>query len=191
MKLPSRKRIGAVGLLVGGALLNEIFGWGVGGALDKAFSRLSWDMIASVRWGGVIGIVAIIIGLTILLWPSRKKAEVDPIRDLIVTGDRYLAMMNALQSNWAWRDHPARDVDDVNQVGVSALITFEKAGFRVPRLPVDPMDRAGELLNYFRSVVPILRGGHIEEARLLAEEMKRLELEREESSDEPEFVERL
>lgn len=164
-------------LALAGLTMNEAYGWGVGALLDFIAPYASWKYISSVRWGGVIGIAAALLGCTLLFWPAKSPpappAPPDPTRQLIDTAQRFLNDLRECMS--ISRVMGSASVEDrlidVMQQGCAVALSFEKAGYRVPELPDEARECATFLGQYFRTLLPIMREGHIVEAKEVAEDL--------------------
>lgn len=165
MKESNRRKIGGVTVAVVGVwLLRETLSWAFGEVLSWAARSFTLASMATWPWFELAGFVCIAVGLTLAFWPSSEPSL---SRKLHVAADRALARQHAALNN------PSRDGSDLrnaNNVGESCLLTFKKAGFRIPKLPDQAPVKSLILIDYFNQIAPMLADGHVKEAKACAKE---------------------
>ncbi len=163
----NKKRLGGIAVLAAGFIANEVFGWGLGRMMDYVADSVPLADAANWPWGAWLSVVLIIVGLALIFWPSPKGPTL--ARKLHVAADHALASIPFRGDNpWATGE---LDYARSNIVGESALVTFRKASFKIPKLPDDKAAKAEKLKFYFQELVPFLEDGHLKEAREKAEKI--------------------
>ncbi|MCF8707084.1 hypothetical protein [Rhizorhapis sp. SPR117] len=163
----TRKRFAGLLFIVAAFVINEVFGWGIDRILDYIADHLSWAQIAHWQWGGWISVALVVIGVVLLFWPSPKGPTT--VRTLHIAADHALASIpTPAMHPWATGKI---NYTQSNIVGESALVTFRKAWFKIPRLSDDADQKASQLSTYFQALVPYLKDGHLKEARATAKKI--------------------
>lgn len=151
---------------------SHVAGWAIWLGIDRVPAILH-----SALADHVLQLVAV-VALTILLsnWWHDRKAKL--VRDVLPDSgadkdyrlsQRMERMANRLRH---MRDREWWDNGDPNEQVLADLeafaITLRKSGFNLPHPNGEPLDALNILINFFAQVGSMLRDGHAEEARLLA-----------------------
>ncbi|MEN7537146.1 hypothetical protein [Aurantiacibacter flavus] len=99
--------------------------------------------------------------------PAQNTKGEPPGWALLVAADHVLARIHA-RTSW---NSASRARKRVLLKGEAALITFSKNGFMVPELPEDEQKALERLDEFFSSLEPLLRAGHVKEAKERAKEL--------------------
>jgi hypothetical protein len=165
MGLITRNRAGGAALVAAGLIANEVFGWGIQRVLDYIADGLTLAEVTGWPWGGWVSIGLVIIGLALVFWPtSVGESRTD---QLWYAADKVAAGFTVARNYSLDPDA----LTDAIRVGESALVSFRKAGLEVPELSNDANKRGDQLERYFRELLPLLRDGHLREAKNKAKEL--------------------
>lgn len=163
-------------LFLAGLVAEELFSRAFGLVLDLLAGRLprvDWSTFpySSLGWGLFVGLVTYAVWFRLLFPdPSREERRRMLAMELAARAEQLIDRIEPHRhpAQWTAESDP---LDYVVADGMSLLISFGKAGLMVPALGMAAWDTrsvALGMLEYFRRMVPLLRDGHLGEARALA-----------------------
>jgi hypothetical protein len=176
----------AKGLTVGGAitvcaagiaiLLRESVGWLVGKALDHlplprgADGAVNWD---AVPWLNTLAFALLALGVFLFYRGGRMQAaDIVQPNPYPALGADAAAVSHNITTFRATRpifQDRLPPLLPMLHEGVALLVSFEKNGFSVPRIQSTQGERvAVGMEHYFTVMAPMLRAGHIDEAKNLS-----------------------
>lgn len=166
----NRIALGGGALLIAGAFLGrEALVWAFNKALDAASAGVrSGISFATFSWQNGAAFTLVVAGLTLVLWPKPKKpTPVSEHYDHLWSGAA--SIINRVRAHrsakWFERDR-LEPTTDIARAGLAVLLTFQKAGFEVPRLQCQYAEQVAVGLEaYFAALIQMLRQGHYTEAK--------------------------
>ena len=142
--------------------------------LDRAaVATANWTVEPVLIWACAIFIV---VSLLPNLMEAASKSgiipkKIPPSRSrLSISADQALAAYSHAE-NPGWDGKRKIDYSSANKKGESSLVTFRKAGFPIPELPSDPVERAAIIKSFLDDIFQLVRDGHIGEAKRKAKEI--------------------
>ena len=170
----NRIRLGGALLLGAAAFLGrEALIWAFNKTLDAASSTVRGGIhFFSLSWQNGAAALLALCGLVLIAWPRKKALVVSPEDDLSglwISAENIIRRVRSHRSTrWYARDR-LEPSSDIARDGAALLVTFEKAGFKVPVFHGGYAEQVAVGLEaYFSSLVPLMRQQHIAEAKNLA-----------------------
>jgi hypothetical protein len=171
MAILSKRRVGGGFLLVAGSLFGkETFAWLIGKGLDFVSQGVGSVTLTAFPWQNAIATLMALVGAYFAFWPDKRPVRLSVeqrAHRLGAYAAKIVARFHAHRGPFG-RVAEAKDpFSGVIQDGISLLISFEKEGFRVPNMEglYEGERRAVCMLDYFAVIGPLLRDGHVDEAR--------------------------
>ncbi|WP_231420786.1 hypothetical protein [Sphingomonas sp. Leaf205] len=165
----NRKALGGAALvLAGGFIGRETLVWIFNKTLDAASAGVRGGLgFAGLSWLNAAAFVLIIVGMALVLWP-RSRPPITKANDHRVLYDGAARIVRRVRSHrsakWFQRDD-LEPVSDIARAGFALLLTYEKAGFKVPDLEHEYAEQVAVGLEaYFSTLMPLLAQGHDMEA---------------------------
>lgn len=162
--------LGGGALLIAGAFLGrETLVWGFNKALDAASVGITSGIsFISLSWQNGAALALISVGLILVVWPKPKKPVLVPesYEHLLSGAASIINRVRAHRSaKWFERDR-LEPTTDIARAGIAVLMTFQKAGFEVPRLQFQYAEQVSVGLEaYFAALIQMLAQGHYAEAK--------------------------
>lgn len=164
---------GVVIAVASGFLGREWLSWALQKVFDAGLATVKAGVsFSSVSWQNVVGMLGLVIGLAMVLWPSSaarvpKRKPFDELPSL-AGGARNIIdrIRHHRTAKWHLWDR-LEPLEDICRDGLALLMSFEKVGCIVPSPDTDSAEKyAISLEAYFSGISPLLMRGHLEEAVL-------------------------
>lgn len=171
MNEPVKKRriSGAVILVAAAFLAREALVWLYNQFLDAVSAGVRGGVqLPALEWQEAAALVLVIVGAGLLLWPANNLHEPkrDPLSGLAYRADDIIHRARYHRAaQWFERDR-LEPVGDIARDGLALLVSFNKAGCRVPEFGVkSPEQLVVGLEAYFLTLLPLIKNDHYAEAR--------------------------
>ena len=159
-----------------GLIFREAVGWAVGKVLDllplpkNAAGVVNW---AAIPWLNALAFALLAVGVYLFWRGGRMRPAINappnPFPSLATNANIVSQnISNFRATKRVFRDM-LPDFMPIFHQGLALLVSFEKNGFAVPSVESDEAERiAIAMQHYFTTIAPMLRAGHIDEAKGLS-----------------------
>jgi hypothetical protein len=164
----SKRRIGGGFLLAAGLWFGqETFAWVLGRGLDVILKEAGGMTFISFPWQNAIATGMAVVGGYLAFWPSKRRTPLQISESLGVRASDIAARLNLHNGSYSQAQGMRDPLHKVINDGISLLITFEKQGFGIPKISQVKTNKqaAFALLEYFSRLSPLLKDGHVGEAK--------------------------
>lgn len=170
---------GAIALCVSafGLLFRESVGWIVGKTLDRlplprgAGGAVNWD---AIPWLNMLAFAMLALGVYLFYRGGRiqAKSAPDPSFDLASAAYRTAHAIEMYRSTRSLLRSRLPDLIPIAREGIATIISFQKAGYGVPRLASKDAGKiAVGVQHYLGTMAPLLNEGHSDVAMRDAEKI--------------------